>query len=813
MAKTDRVCGTVICLTLGVLLDPARVVAAELDAESLTLDEVVVTARKREEKLQDVPISIVSVSAEELEKRGITDVASFTASVPGFAYNEERDRNTTKIGIRGVKAIEVNISRQKVSTFLDGKPQFGSQSATQMVDVERLEVYRGPQSAQFGRAVFAGALNYISTPVNLSELSGKLATTVGSENVASGSLLVTAPILREKLGFLVAVHADQADGPGSHVSTDGFRLGNQSTKYYSGKLTYKPTDWLSATLRHQYLSVLDGPSAQYAMDPNDPQIQLLDRSVATNTGVVDNRRSRVILGTIRFTPPATAWDRNFCLEAQPAPLNTTRNCILDPNVSLKRRRTTLDLDFDLGSRGSLSVSGFKSMDDTNRTDQASKSNLLPYRNTVLNSTINPYLMQRVKQDVDERFGQVLWVSPGNSRWRATAGYSYYAYEFAGKTYQNLDQPANQIQSEETVNQGLFGSLQYDITDRWTLSGEGRYQREAFTGVNDLANQRYTNTTHDFLPRYALTFKPSENLSFYAQVSKGINPAGVNIDVLTPIKQQIAAANGTLAQLNSFLTFDAETLWNYELGVKGTLFDRRLILEAAVYKLDWKDYSVAQTFIIAPNNPISAANIAAFGNVSGNYQSRVFYNSGDNKGDGLELSLEYLFNRHFTLSANYAHTNSQFVVGCSPDNVRYGLPVARTNPVSCVDVSGNRPTGIAADTANVAATITYNLFADWTWTNRLEGNFTGRMPTDESNLTWLPARTVGNLRSSLRRGPLTVTAFVTNITNNLQQTNVPQYASNPYYQKANLALSGDATTLPLGAAVMPRRAGLTVNYTF
>jgi iron complex outermembrane receptor protein len=826
MKKMNQIAVASVCFTFGFGLTPVQVAAqsgAEADS-NFSLEEVIVTARKREENLQNVPIAIVSLTSEELEKRGVTDVASFAASVPGFAYSEERDRNSAKPGMRGVKAAEIGVNRQKVSSFLDGMPLFGNQSSTAFIDIERLEVYRGPQSSQFGRAVFAGALNYISTPVNMQELSGKLQGTIGNENVQGAGILLTGPILDDRLGFLLAARMDQADGPGSPVSSDGYKLGNQSTKYISSKLEYKATDWMTVTLRNQYLAVDDGPGTQYQLNGEQlNQFVLLPRTIATNTGIIDTRRARTAIGEVDLSPPSTAFDRNFCLEANPA-LNVVRNCATNPRNDLTRSRSTLDVDFDLADKGTLTISGFYSEDDQNREDQTSRSNILPYRNFVVapqppagtGIVINPYTMQLSAVDVQERFYQALWVSPAAGRLRATAGYSYYNYDFLTLIYSNLATAPTQIISEETVNQGVYGSLQYDLSDSLTLSGEARYQKEVLVARNPLTNLQATQTTKTFLPRYALTYRPMQNISVYAQVAKGNNPAGANVDPLTPIKQQIAARNGTTAELNSYLTYDEETIWNYEVGVKGSLFDRRVTFEAAVYKFDWKGYSIAINNTIADINgfiPGTTTLFSTFNNVAANYNTRVFQNVGDVAGKGFELSTEFIVNRYLSMNLAYAHADSEYVDACLPELVRYGLPLARTVPVQCVSTAGNKLPLIPADTASLAATLNSGSIGGWEWTNRPEAIYQGKQYIDDSNISWLGARTVVNFRSSIQKDRTTWTAYVTNLTDNQDPSTMTQFLNNPYYAQQNLSLGGDGFTLPGSIPVNPRRYGLTVNYNF
>ena len=150
---TNRSAGTFTCVWLGLVL------AAPGAAQNV--DEIVVTARKRDENLQDVPLSISVLTGEQMTARGIDnnyDVAAFT---PNFNTSQTLGRDNDRPVIRGMASAAVG-GEPNASYFIDGV--FVSSSiATATTDaIERVEVLRGPQSAQFGRATFSGAVNYVT---------------------------------------------------------------------------------------------------------------------------------------------------------------------------------------------------------------------------------------------------------------------------------------------------------------------------------------------------------------------------------------------------------------------------------------------------------------------------------------------------------------------------------------------------------------------------------------------------------------------------------------------------------------------------
>jgi outer membrane receptor protein involved in Fe transport len=149
---------------IGLAVAPARQTQAQEGGNVLgnVLEEVTVTARKREESLKDVPVSISVISADFINESGIRDQFDLFQLTPGINYGEARDRNGARPGIRGVQAQNQSALRQKVSVFIDGMPVLGNYGSMQFAGLERVEVLRGPQSTAFGRATFGGALNYVT---------------------------------------------------------------------------------------------------------------------------------------------------------------------------------------------------------------------------------------------------------------------------------------------------------------------------------------------------------------------------------------------------------------------------------------------------------------------------------------------------------------------------------------------------------------------------------------------------------------------------------------------------------------------------
>ena len=151
-------------------------------SDVLKLDEVVVTSRKVEERLQDVPLSIKAFGGEQIEREGISRIEDVARLVPGLTYDLGAFPNDTRPAIRGMQSER---GRPSVAVLLDGQDiggenlyiAGGSASLnTRLLDLERIEVVKGPQSVLYGRSAFSGAINYISKRPSLDEWNGKFET-------------------------------------------------------------------------------------------------------------------------------------------------------------------------------------------------------------------------------------------------------------------------------------------------------------------------------------------------------------------------------------------------------------------------------------------------------------------------------------------------------------------------------------------------------------------------------------------------------------------------------------------------------------
>ena len=177
--------------------------------------EILVTAQKRTEDIKDVPISMTAASGATLKAAGITDINDIALIAPSFTSREWGDSRTSIITMRGVASQEANPGEQSsIGVFLDGvfMSRTGMGSSQDLLDVERVEVLRGPQGTLFGMNTAAGLVNVITRNPDMTDMRGEAELVYGSYNDVEARGVVSGPLVADTLGFSVAGYIVSHDG-------------------------------------------------------------------------------------------------------------------------------------------------------------------------------------------------------------------------------------------------------------------------------------------------------------------------------------------------------------------------------------------------------------------------------------------------------------------------------------------------------------------------------------------------------------------------------------------------------------------------
>ncbi len=231
----------------GVTAGFAASVAGEAMAQA-TLEEIVVTARKREESVQDIPVVVTAFTADELARRGVSELEDIAAATPGLSFEDFSSSFSAAPVMRGLTQVNVSSEVQNVATFVDGiYIQRNYAVDISLADFQRIEVVKGPQSALYGQNAFAGAINYVLNKPG-EQFDGYGEVTAGTDGRLDYKAAFGGPLIEGKLGLRGYYGHSEFDGtwknefPG--LSAKDARLGWTDNETYSLVAVATPTDWL-----------------------------------------------------------------------------------------------------------------------------------------------------------------------------------------------------------------------------------------------------------------------------------------------------------------------------------------------------------------------------------------------------------------------------------------------------------------------------------------------------------------------------------------------------------------------------------------
>ena len=875
---------------------PSAFVAAQTGS-SATIEEVLVTGRKREESLTDVPVSISVWSANNLEEAGISSQQDLFDSTPGLSFDTATgDRNSAQPAVRGVQSNEIATTQQKVNSFIDGLPMLGQVGSLTFQGVDQVEIYRGPQSAAFGRSTFAGAINYVTADAT-EEFEAKVSAKVSDLGGNEIGLAVSGPIT-DSLGYRLSYIKDEFTGPDEWTATDGTEMGTQETGTLTAKLNFEFSDTVYGEVMYTNLDQQDGAAAQWTLNPTD---------CAGTSGIyLNNMGARTEL-------PAGAWDCDITTDpidrnhdvygqfvdtydpanyggmsidaylAQIGAGGATYEQILlgqtiDPFAKTERDRYQGEINFEVGD-SLLTFLGMQNTEFYQRWIDSDGNGTVAVFNmgNILGMGSNIGSMAD-PTDIEETYLEVRWASPETERLRYTLSASHYEYDFLTNVYFNygalayglelpngdpVDPARNLIISNSTNNDGVAFGLNYDFTDRTTLSVEGRYQTDENCGADEVNNLNACTTTNSFAPRIALNTALTEDSSVYVQYSQGTNPAGINIAYANPgFVQALQIANGSIAvpavgpdgvtpttnagtiydgtdgthfpvasyDASLYESYDEEVLTNIEFGYKGTFMDRRGSINAAIYYMDWKDLVAAGNIAWGDASTVASDGYDGW-NVDGLWDAfdgtRTFSNKGDAEFYGIEVASSFAMDDIWTVDGNVSLTSSRYADYCSVSGPDY-TTIAAPPFTPALDILTPAADGVEADCAiadgkniprtskvkgslSLTASLPNEIFGMQT-TLRGDLRHTGKSYLDDFNLIEVEAVTTMNLSANMRSDDgLSLRFFINNVTDEDYPLNIG--TGNFYTQNANPSIAPAAAASWNVVPRRPREVGLSIGYEF
>ncbi len=531
-------------------------VAQTPDSEVATVEEMVVTARRREESLKDVPVAVTAVTAERLERTGAVDLTVMQQTTPNLTVQVARGSNSTLISfIRGVGQQDPLWGFEPgVGLYIDDVYVARPQAAVlDVFDIERIEVLRGPQGTLYGRNTIGGAIKYVTAKIQ-GEPEMKFKGAFGSygqrDFVASAKGKVS-----DTVGLGLTWAKFDRDGYGDNLNT-GAEHYNKDVGAARATLEWEPSEQLFFRLSGDLVQDKSNPRHGHR---ETPALNFLGQPIAGGA------------------PPSDVYDTYA----------------------------------GSGDVNRVETRGVSLLGQWNASDVLTFKSITAYRAGETEGTIDFDELPAKILDIparynDHQFSQELQLLYTGDRLQAVAGVFYLNATAAGAFDTVLSQANLTIATAgavDTKSWSAFADVSYDLTDALTLSVGGRWTRDEKTGqvyrqnfsgivsplfgnptaIPGLVRSNFTNekSFEKFTPRVSLRYDINPDLTGYVSYSQGFKSGGFDMRadaILTP-----TSVNG----------YEPETVDSYEAGLKGYFFDRRLSLNSAVFYGKYEDQQITQ----------------------------------------------------------------------------------------------------------------------------------------------------------------------------------------------------------------------------
>jgi iron complex outermembrane receptor protein len=617
-------------MTSGAHAQDASVETATQAEDNVTSGQIIVTARKRDETLLEVPVSISAFSQENLDKAGASNLEDISALAPGFEFNNS-SRVTPLIRFRGLEAVVNTPASRTGAVFWDGAYISDGVSILPLFDLDRVEVIKGPQNAFFGRNTFSGAVNFV--PAEPSDIwEGRVSGSFSPSDESSNN--VTAVIggpITDTLGIRVAAMTERVGGDYEYGNGDPW--GRIDTDAIMGTVVFEPSSSLKVKANAFYVDSKDTIS-QASQQPTV--------AAGNCTGTFSGQLRDVVTGQLlnTFTTDLSQSPRaHFCgefpdFDEQLPDLPAAgrfgpdfATVFFSPSIESATTvpvelsgRSGLKAPGGLGGqysvfRGNLGLTYTLDNDATISAvvarGEANNYNIFdgfsgdPFLRDVVG--FNSFLIGFVRWTRDS-FAEVRYASDTSGPLRYMIGLSYYAQDLEQSDLGTLF-ARKTINVEEGENYGVFGSIDYDITDQLTLSLEGRWNKDTqtivFNGPTEImATETPTVENQEqsfskFMPRVILSYQPTPDLNVYASwSSSNIQGIATNAD-----NYGAAVPGSGISSATVGLFTPVQKLTAYEIGLKHEV-NNSLFYSIAGYYFDWKNQVFAD---LSPNfTPLNQA---------------------------------------------------------------------------------------------------------------------------------------------------------------------------------------------------------------
>jgi len=612
VARVARLSGALLACAAAFAGTPVLAQASTSAATDSDLADILVTASRREERLQDVPVAITVLSGDTLERLGVQSFRDYMSLVPGLSQRDFGNPGQGTIIIRGLNTGPQSITNT-AATYIDEAPfsasGFLSAGAIltpdpDIADIDRIEVLKGPQGTLFGANSLGGLVRILTTKADpgafAARATGEVTTIKGGDTGFALRGSVNVPIVIDKLA--VRVNGVYRRAPGW---TDNVLLGTDNVN--------------ESIIKGGRLSVRFTPSSQVTLDVSGIYQDIENRGVARQDNITGTTRPR---------------DRRDAYRA-----------VVDTEGSIKYRLVNSSLDWNLGAVSLIATASYGEYRTALASD-ATETFVPTLRLIGLGGIIpaNAQVIGDVSPNMDKFTAEARLVSDRLGPIEFVAGlfYTDESNTYRANFFVNqasgapLTSPFNVLVRTTTLSDykevAAFGNLTFYLTDRFDVTGGLRFARneqEAVTGgpgatvfYAPRATSRFSFEDNVTTYLATLRWRPTDQLSAYARAASGYRPGGPQNNPAPP--------PGSQTEIRP------DSSWNYEAGVKASLLDGTLSLNASVYRIDWTDIQL--------NTQFQGVVLQA--------------NGGNARVDGFEIEALARPTRLLTFAANMGHTNAR-----------------------------------------------------------------------------------------------------------------------------------------------------------
>lgn len=509
---------------------------------SAALEEVVVTATRREEGLQSIAASITAVTGAELDKQGITGFGEMAEAISGLELKQPRGLVSSAVYIRGVGTSGSTPADPSVGVVIDGVYQTSIGAAfTELLDIQRVEILRGPQGTLFGKNTTAGVIRIITQKPDTEQMSGRLQGVIGNLDNQELRGLVNIPIVEGKLGARVGAYTAKRDGYVDNLFV-GEETRNIDRHGWRTKLLWNATDNFEIGL---------------AAEQHDQRGRMDSALVA----YPDNLLAR--FGSI--LPPISLG--NYQQDSE--------------RVWEEISRYVLNADWRLGDHTLSLISSLEQQDSFLSQDR--DATIL---SAELGSRTLTFLTNFTEREITTHELQLSSTFDGPLNYIAGAFWQHNERVSTTDLYLGAGTYVPRPPSEaEYSSQAVFGNVTYEFNEQWNASLGARYTDDEQVGSNNIFDGaiNFEEWTYSFKLRYHVDV----DRMVYFSHDKGFKSGGIN-------REFSACGRGGPCLTPEQAFWDPETTFNYEVGIKSNWFDSRLRLNASLFYQIYEDFQINQT---------------------------------------------------------------------------------------------------------------------------------------------------------------------------------------------------------------------------